>query len=550
MASYPKSPLMGQMMDQPLLISSIIEHADRHFGDNEIVSRRVEGDIHRYTYHDCHTRSRQLANALATLGVTMGDRVATLAWNGYRHLEAYYGVSGSGAVLHTINPRLHPEQVAYIVNHAEDQYLLFDMTFLPLVEAFAAHCTTVKGFIALCDRAHMPATSKIPNLLCYEELIDAASPDYTWPLFDENSASSLCYTSGTTGNPKGALYSHRSTVLHSYASTMPDSLNVSARDAVLPVVPMFHVNAWGLPYSVLLTGAKMVFPGPALDGKSLYELFEQEQVTFSAGVPTVWFGLLNYMADNELTFSSFKRTVIGGSACPPAMMKTLRHKYDIEVIHAWGMTEMSPLGTSCTLQAKHRNLSEDVRQSLLEKQGHAIFGVDIKIVDDAGLELPWDGKTYGNLLVKGPWIISSYYKQVEASVLEDGWFPTGDVATIDADGYMQITDRSKDVIKSGGEWIGTIDLENIAMAHPAVLQAACIGVFHPKWDERPLLIVVKRANAEVTREELLAFYDGKIAKWWTPDDVTFVDALPIGATGKFLKNKMREQFKEYKLPTA
>ena len=550
MASYPKSPLMGQMMDQPLLISSIIEHADRHFGDNEIVSRRVEGDIHRYTYHDCHTRSRQLANALATLGVTIGDRVATLAWNGYRHLEAYYGVSGSGAVLHTVNPRLHPEQVAYIVNHAEDQYLMFDMTFLPLVEAFAAHCTTVKGFIALCDRDHMPVTSKIPNLLCYEELIDAASPDYTWPLFDENSASSLCYTSGTTGNPKGALYSHRSTVLHSYASTMPDSLNVSARDAVLPVVPMFHVNAWGLPYSVLLTGAKMVFPGPALDGKSLYELFEQEQVTFSAGVPTVWFGLLNYMAENNLTFTSFKRTVIGGSACPPAMMKTLRHKYGIEVIHAWGMTEMSPLGTSCTLQAKHNNLSEDARQALLEKQGHAIFGVDIKIVDDAGLELPWDGKTYGNLLVKGPWIISSYYKQEEASVLEDGWFPTGDVATIDADGYMQITDRSKDVIKSGGEWIGTIDLENIAMAHPAVLQAACIGVFHPKWDERPLLIVVKRANAEVSREELLAFYDGKIAKWWTPDDVAFVDALPIGATGKFLKNKMREQFKEYKLPTA
>jgi acyl-CoA synthetase (AMP-forming)/AMP-acid ligase II len=411
MASYPKSPLMGQMMDQPLLISSIIEHADRHFGDNEIVSRRVEGDIHRYTYRDCHTRSRQLANALATLGVTIGDRVATLAWNGYRHLEAYYGVSGSGAVLHTINPRLHPEQIAYIANHAEDQYLLFDMTFLPLVEAFAAHCKTVKGFIALCDRDHMPATSKIPNLLCYEELIDAASPDYTWPLFDENSASSLCYTSGTTGNPKGALYSHRSTVLHSYASTMPDSLNVSARDAVLPVVPMFHVNAWGLPYSVLLTGAKMVFPGPALDGKSLYELFEQEQVTFSAGVPTVWFGLLNYMAENDLTFSSFKRTVIGGSACPPAMMKTLRHKYDIEVIHAWGMTEMSPLGTACTLQAKHNNLTEDARQALLEKQGHAIFGVDIKIVDDAGLELPWDGKTYGNLLVKGPWIISSYYKQ-------------------------------------------------------------------------------------------------------------------------------------------
>ncbi|MEC5216290.1 acyl-CoA synthetase (AMP-forming)/AMP-acid ligase II [Actimicrobium sp. GrIS 1.19] len=550
MASYPKSPLMGQMMDQPLLISSIIQHADRHFGKTEIVSRRVEGDIHRYTYHDCHTRSRQLANALATLGVRMGDRVATLAWNGYRHLEAYYGVSGSGAVLHTINPRLHPEQIAYIANHAEDQYLLFDMTFLPLVEAFAAHCKTVKGFIALCDREHMPADSKIPNLLCYEELLADASPDYVWPLFDEYSASSLCYTSGTTGNPKGALYSHRSTVLHSYASTMPDSLNVSGRDVVLPVVPMFHVNAWGLPYSVPLTGAKMVFPGGSLDGKSLYELFEQEKVTFSAGVPTVWLGLLNFMAQHDLQFSSFKRTVIGGSACPPAMMKTLRHKYGIEVVHAWGMTEMSPLGTACTLQAKHMELSEDAKQAILEKQGHAIYGVDIKIVDDAGLELPWDGKTYGNLLVKGPWIISSYFREEGGKVLEDGWFPTGDVATIDADGYMQITDRSKDVIKSGGEWIGTIDLENIAMAHPAVLQAACIGVFHPKWDERPLLIVVKRPGVDVTREELLAFYDGKIAKWWTPDDVTFVDALPIGATGKLLKNKMREQFKDYKLPTA
>jgi acyl-CoA synthetase (AMP-forming)/AMP-acid ligase II len=556
MASYPKSPLMGQMMDQPLLISSIIEHADRHFGANEIVSRRVEGDTHRYTYHDCHTRSRQLANALTTLGVTIGDRVATLAWNGYRHLEAYYGVSGSGAVLHTINPRLHPDQIAYIVNHAEDQYLMFDMTFLPLVEAFAAHCTSVKGFIVLCDRSHMPANSKIANLLCYEDLLDASSPDYVWPQFDENSASSLCYTSGTTGHPKGALYSHRSTILHSFASTMPDSLNVSGRDSVLPVVPMFHVNAWGLPYSVPLTGAKMVFPGPALDGKSLYELFEQEQVTFSAGVPTVWLGLLNYVNDNKLTFSSFKRTVIGGSACPPAMMKTLRHKYDIEVVHAWGMTEMSPLGTACTLQIKHAKLPEDQKQAILEKQGHAIFGVDMKIVDDAGLELPWDGTTYGNLLVKGPWVISSYYRQDEdkdkgaGSALEGGWFPTGDVATIDADGYLQITDRSKDVIKSGGEWIGTIDLENIAMAHPAVLQAACIGVFHPKWDERPLLIVVKRPGVEVTREEILAFFDGKIAKWWTPDDVTFVDALPIGATGKFLKNKMREQFKEYKLPTA
>ena len=550
MPQYPKSPLMGQMMSQPLLISSIIQHADRYFGDNEIVSRRVEGDIHRYTYRDCHKRSRQLANALGNLGVKIGDRVATLAWNGYRHMEAYYAVSGSGAVLHTINPRLHPEQIAYIANHAEDQYLLFDMTFLPLVEAFAPHCKTVKGFVMMCDKDRMPAAGKIAKLLCYEDLIEAGSDQYEWPLFDENSASSLCYTSGTTGNPKGALYSHRSTILHSYASTMPDVMNVSARDTVLPVVPMFHVNAWGLPYSVPLTGAKMVFPGAALDGKSIYELFEQEKVTFSAGVPAVWFSLLTYAEQNKLKFSTFKRTVIGGSACPPAMMKTLRHQYGIEVVHGWGMTEMSPLRTTCTLHARHLALPDEQQQTILEKQGHAIFGIDMKIVDDAGKELAWDGKTYGNLLVKGQWVISSYFKEEGGDVLDDGWLPTGDVATISADGYMQITDRSKDVIKSGGEWISTIDLENIAMAHPAVQQAACIGIFHPKWDERPLLIVVKKPGADVSKEELIQHYEGKIAKWWTPDDVSFVEALPIGATGKILKNKMREQFKGYQLPTA
>ncbi len=550
MVEYQKSPLMGQMMDQPLLISSIIEHADRYFGSNEIVSRRVEGDLHRYTYRDCHKRAKQLANALAGLGVKLGDRVGTIAWNGYRHLEAYYAISGSGAVLHTINPRLHPDQIAYIANHAEDQVLLFDLTFLPAVEAFFSQCKAIKAFILMADRDRMPAATTIPNLLCYEDLIAANSSDYTWPLFDENSASSLCYTSGTTGNPKGALYSHRSTVLHSYASAMPDSLNVSARDTVLPVVPMFHVNAWGLPYSVPLTGAKMVFPGPAMDGKSIYELFESEKVTFSAGVPTVWLGLLNYMAQHDLKFTSFKRTVIGGSACPPAMMRAFRHQHGVEVVHAWGMTEMSPLGTAGTLQTKHFALSDEAQTAILEKQGHAIFGVDMKIVDDANVELPWDGKTYGNLLVRGPWIIKSYFKNEGGDVLVDGWFPTGDVATIDADGYMQITDRSKDVIKSGGEWIGTIDLENIAMAHPAVLQAACIGVFHPKWDERPLLLVVKKAGADVSKEALLQFYEGKIAKWWTPDDIAFIDALPIGATGKILKNKLREQFKDHVLPSA
>ena len=550
MAQYPKSPLMGRMMSQPLLISSLIKHADRYYGNIEVVSRRVEGDIHRYTYNDCHKRSKQLANALNKLGVKMGDRVATLAWNGYRHLEAYYAVSGSGAVLHTVNPRLHPEQIAYIANHAEDLYLFFDLNFLPVVESVAPLCKTIKGFVMMCDRDRMPAETKIPNLMCYEDLIADCSDEYEWPLFDENSASSLCYTSGTTGNPKGALYSHRSTMLHSYASALPDALNVSARDVVLPVVPMFHVNAWGLPYSVMLTGAKLVFPGPALDGKSIYELFEQEGVTFSAGVPTVWLSLLSHVSQNNLKFSTFKRTVIGGSACPPAMMKTFRHEYGVDVVHAWGMTEMSPLGTSCTLTGKHVHLSEDAKQSILEKQGRAIFGVDMKIVDDDGHELPWDGKTYGNLLVRGPWVIEAYFKNEGGDVLEHGWFPTGDVAVIDEEGYMQITDRSKDVIKSGGEWIGSIDLENIAVAHTAVLQAACIGVFHPKWDERPLLVVVKKPGMDVTRDELLKFYDGKIAKWWTPDDVVFADSLPLGATGKILKNKIRETYRDYKLPTA
>ena len=550
MTSYPMSPVRGQMMDQPLLISSIIQFAARHYGQVEIVSRRVEGDTHRYTYADCHARARRAANALAGLGVQMGDRVATLAWNGYRHLELYYAVSGSGAVLHTINPRLHPEQIAYIVNHAEDQVLFFDLTFLPLIEAVAAHCKTVKAFVLLADRERMPQESAIPNLLCYEELLAGSSDDYEWPLFDENSAASLCYTSGTTGNPKGALYSHRSTVLHSYGSAMPNALNVASIDTVLPVVPMFHVNAWGLPYSVLLSGAKMVFPGAALDGKSLYELFETEKVTFSAGVPTVWLGLINYALQNGLRFSTFRRTVIGGSACPPAMMDTLIDKLDVQVIHGWGMTEMSPLGTTGGLQAKHLALPKDEQRKILQKQGHAIYGVDMKIVDDAGVELPWDGATYGHLLVKGPWIIARYFKNEGGDVLQDGWFPTGDVATIDSDGTMQITDRSKDVIKSGGEWIGTIDLENIAMSHPAVLQAACIGIAHPKWDERPLLLVVRRPGQEVNREDLLKFFEGKIAKFWMPDDVAFIEALPTGATGKIQKNKLREQFKEYKLPTA
>ena len=539
--------LMGQMMSAPLLISSIIRHAARYYGSTEIVSRRTEGDLHRYTYRECELRARKVAQALEALDVEQGDRVGTLAWNGYRHLEVYYGVSGMGAVCHTINPRLFPEQIAYIVNHAEDRFIFFDATFLPLVEGVAPHCPNVKGWIMMSDRAHMPAESKV-DLLCYEDLIDAHDGEYEWPELDENQASSLCYTSGTTGNPKGALYSHRSTVLHSYASALPDALGCSAKDVILPVVPMFHVNAWGLPYSVPLVGAKLVFPGAKLDGASLYELFEQEGVTFSAGVPTVWLGLLQYVQSNKLRFSTFRRTVIGGSAAPPAMIRALE-SLDVEVIHAWGMTEMSPLGTSCKLLARHKDLPEDARHKILEKQGRVIYGVDMKIVDGEGQELPWDGKAFGDLLVRGPWVIDHYYRN-DNNPLVDGWFPTGDVATIDEEGYMQITDRSKDVIKSGGEWISSIDVENVAAAHPAVHMAACISAYHPKWDERPLLVVVKRPNMDVTREELLGFFEGKVAKWWIPDDVAFVTEIPLTATGKMQKLKLREQFKDYKLPSA
>jgi len=532
----------GLMMQQPLLISSLLVHAERHHGDQEVVSRRVEGDIHRTTYRELASRSRRMAKALAQLGVKSGDRVSTLAWNGYRHMELYYAVSGSGAVLHTLNPRLHPDHVVYIADHAEDQVLFFDMTFLPLIEAIASRVKTIKHFVAMTDRAHMPQDSKVANLLCFEELIEAHDDQFEWPSFDENQASSLCYTSGTTGNPKGVLYSHRSTVLHTFAIALPDALNCSARDTILPVVPMFHVNAWGLPYAACMMGAKLVFPGPGLDGKSLYELFETERVTMSAGVPTVWQGLLGFVEAGGLKFSTMRRTVIGGSACPPAMMKAFQEQYDVQVIHAWGMTEMSPVGTAAILKSKHLALPSEQRMAVQATQGRAVYGVDMKIVDENGNALPWDGKQSGELLVRGPWIISEYFKSEGGNPLVDGWFPTGDVATIDADGYMHITDRSKDVIKSGGEWIGSIDLENIAMANPKVAMAACIAAKHAKWDERPLLIVVKKPGVELTRDELLAFFEGRIAKWWTPDDVVFVDAIPLGATGKMLKNRLREQY--------
>jgi len=540
----------GLMMQLPLLISSLLVHAERHHGDQEVVSRRVEGDIHRCTYRELAARSRRMAKALAALGIEPGQRVATLAWNGYRHMELYYAVSGSGAVLHTLNPRLHPDHVVYIADHAQDQVLFFDMTFLPLIEAIAPRVKTVRTFVAMTDRAHMPADCKVPNLLCFEDLVQAQDDAFEWPVFDENLASSLCYTSGTTGNPKGVLYSHRSTVLHTFAIAMPDALNCSARDSILPVVPMFHVNAWGLPYAACMTGAKLVFPGPGLDGKSLYELFESEHVTLSAGVPTVWQGLLAYVESQGLRFSTMRRTVIGGSACPPAMMKTFEDTYQVHVLHAWGMTEMSPVGTAAAIKGKHVGLPHEQQLAIQSTQGRAVYGVDMKIVDENGEPLPWDGKVSGELLVRGPWILSSYFKGEGGDPLVDGWFPTGDVATIDPDGYMHITDRSKDVIKSGGEWIGSIDLENIAMAHPAVAMAACIAAKHPKWDERPLLIVMTKPGATLTRDEMLAFFEGRIAKWWTPDDVVFVDAIPLGATGKMLKNRLREQYAHRLMPTV
>ena len=547
--------MLGLMQSQPLLISGLIEHAERHHADTEIVSRRVEGDIHRYQWKDVARRSRQVANALDGMQLLFSDRVATLAWNGYRHLELYFGVSGSGRVLHTINPRLHPEQIAWIAGHAEDQVLCFDLTFLPLVQAVRAKCPSIRQYVALCDADKLPQDSGIPGLVSYEAWIGGQPTTYQWPSFDENSASSMCYTSGTTGNPKAALYSHRSTTLHAYAAALPDVMCLSARDAVLPVVPMFHVNAWGIPYSAALTGCKLVFPGPAMDGKSVYELIEAEKVTYAAGVPTVWQMLLGHMKPAGLRFSTLKRTVIGGSACPPAMIDAFREDYGVEVLHAWGMTEMSPLGTLCTLKNKHLSLPAQDQMKIRLKQGRAIYGVDMKIVGDAGEELPWDGKTFGDLYVKGPWVVREYFKGEGGDPLVKdahgvGWFPTGDVATVDADGYMQITDRSKDVIKSGGEWISSIDIENIAMAHPAVQMAACVGMRHPKWDERPIVAVVKRPGMDVTREELLQFFEGKIAKWQVPDDVVFLDAIPLGATGKMLKTRLREQLKDYKLPTA
>jgi acyl-CoA synthetase (AMP-forming)/AMP-acid ligase II len=540
--------MQGLMMDVPLMISSLIRHADRCHGDTEIVSRTVEGPVHRYTYHDAHLRSRRLANALSRLRIRDGDRVGTLAWNGYRHFELYYAVSGMGAIVHTINPRLFQEQLVYIIGDAEDRIVFFDLTFTALVEKLAAACTGVKHWVAMTDRAHQPQAA-IQGLLCYEDLLAAESDDFEWPEFDENTASTLCYTSGTTGKPKGVLFSHRSTLLHAYAISLPDTKGLSASSSVLAIVPMFHVNAWGIPYAAALVGCKLVFPGAAPDGASLYQLIEAEAVDSTSAVPTVWMNLINYLQQNKLKFSTLKHTTIGGAACPAAMIRTLADEFGVSVMHGWGMTEMSPVGTLNAPKGKHRGLSAEARFQLSLKQGRPLYGVEMKVADFEGHQLPRDGKSAGNVLVRGPWVLRRYFKDAGGDPLtQDGWLPTGDVGTIDADGYLQITDRSKDVIKSGGEWISSIELENIAVGHPGVNEAAVIGIRHPKWGERPLLIVVKRPGAELTREALLAFYEGKIAKWCLPDDVAFVDELPHTATGKLSKLTLRERFKDYRLP--
>lgn len=542
--------MQGLMMDTPLLISSIAEHAARFHADREIVSVTVDDPRHRYTIGDAVRRAKQLAAALDRLGLKRGDRVATLAWNDYRHLEIYYGVSGAGYVCHTVNPRLFAEQIAFIVNHAEDRYIFVDPMFVPLLEKLAGQLERIEGFVILTDEAHMPVSS-LPNVFCYESLLTAESGDYTWPELDERAASALCYTSGTTGDPKGVLYNHRSTILHAYAAALPDALDLSSRDSVLPVVPLFHVNAWGTPYSVLMVGAKLVLPGPKMgDGQALYELMESERVTLALGVPTVWLALLQYTSSHGKRLTTVERTLVGGAAVPRSMIEAFRDDHGVELRQGWGMTEMSPLGTVSSPKGGHEDLAPERQLDLAVKAGRGIYGVEMRIVDDEARELPWDGVAYGALQVRGPWICSDYYK-LEGSAgshTEDGWFETGDVATIDPDGFMAITDRTKDVIKSGGEWISSIELENTAMGHPAVAEAAVIGVAHPKWTERPLLVVVPAEGEDIDREEMLAWFDGKVASWWVPDDVAFVDELPHTATGKVKKIELRKSFADYRLP--
>jgi fatty-acyl-CoA synthase len=541
----------GLMMGSQLTITTIMEHARKFHGEAEIVSVTADQPLHRYTYRESFARCAQLAHALRRLGARLGDRVGTLAWNDYRHLEVYFGSASMGLVCHTINPRLFPEQIEYIVNHAGDRWLFVDTAFVPLLRSLQDKLPAVERFVILGPAASAVDTG-LRNAVAYEELLAGEPARFDWPELDENTACSLCYTSGTTGNPKGVLYSHRALVLHTYACVMPDVMNISQREVIMPVVPMFHVNAWSIPYGAAVVGAKLVFPGPKMgDGETLQRLIETESVTMTAGVPTVWLALQNYLVQTGKGIPSLKRVVIGGSACPRSIMETFEQKYGVYVHHAWGMTEMSPIGTFNSPPRDMAALPVEEQWKLRLKVGPAVYGVDVKIVDDAGQELPWDGVAYGSLKVRGPWVCREYYRIGKGSAhTADGWFETGDVATIDPRGFVAITDRTKDVIKSGGEWISSIDLENTAVGHPAVAEAAVIGAYHPKWDERPLLCVVLKPGASASREELLAWFEGKVAKWWIPDDVAFVDELPHTATGKLSKKDLRERMKDYRLPGA
>lgn len=542
--------MRGRMMNLPLTINEIMYYAARHHGGSEVVSITSDEGAHRTTYTSVFRRAARLANALASFGLEPGDRVATLAWNDHRHLELYYGVSCAGFVLHTVNPRLFAEHLLYIMNHAEDRALFFDPVFMPLVEALADQLPNVEHFVALCGTGAMP-DSALRGLSCYEQLLSGEPDRYAWPRLDETSASALCYTSGTTGDPKGVLFTHRSTVLHAYGSIMPDTMGLSKRDVILPVVPMFHANAWGIPYACPITGAKLVMPGPKMaDGETLHGLITAEDVTCALGVPTVWLVLLNYLRESGKTVPSLNRTIVGGAACPLSIMREFEDEHGVVTRHAWGMTETSPLGTVNTPLAEMDDWSASERDEIRVKQGRVPFGVDLKIVDDADADLPWDGKTFGDLKIRGFWVCDGYFKQADdvAALDTDGWFATGDVATIDAAGFMKITDRTKDVIKSGGEWISSIELENLAMGHPAVAEAAVIGVDHPKWSERPLLIVVPRESHEIDKKDMLGWFKGKVADWWIPDDVVVVDSIPHTATGKVSKITLRGQLKDYRLP--
>ena len=542
--------MLGLMQDWPLLLHCVIDHAANFHGERKIITRSVEGPIHTTNYREVRARALKVSQRLQKDGIKLGDRVATLAWNTWRHLETWYGITGIGAIYHTVNPRLFPEQICWIVNHAEDRMMFVDLTFLPILEKHAAGLKTIERYVILTDRAHMPQTN-LKNAVAYEDWIAEVDGDFKWVEFDENTAAGMCYTSGTTGNPKGVVYSHRSDVLHSMMALAPDTMNCSSRDVVLPVVPMFHANCWGLALTAPMVGATMVMPGAKMDGASIYELLSTYKVSFTAAVPTVWLMLLQDLEKTGQKLPYLKRVVIGGSACPRAMTKTFQDIYDVDVIHAWGMTEMSPLGSLCSLKPEYAEFEGEARLDMQMKQGHPPFGVEMKITDDHGRDLPWDGKTFGRLKVRGPAVAKSYFKGEGGEAFgDDGWFDTGDVATMDKYGYMQITDRSKDVIKSGGEWISSIDLENLAVGHPKVAEAAVIGVSHPKWDERPLLVIVLKKGEIATKDEIFGFMQGKIAKWWIPDDVVFVDEIPHTATGKIQKMVLRERFKDYQLPSA